>query len=91
MLVNGARARLVDMVNGSCGDGGMNTAAAIHNDVLSEGGRLRVFLPPRTVGLDGWTIGGLEGARQACTHTTRRNTSSSALLTIKRGAWQSGS
>jgi hypothetical protein len=53
MLVNGARARLVDMVNGSCGDGGMNTAAAIHNDALSEGGKLRVFLPRRTVELDG--------------------------------------
>jgi hypothetical protein len=38
MLANGARGRLVDMVKGSCGDGGMNTAAAIHNDVLSARG-----------------------------------------------------
>jgi hypothetical protein len=39
MLANGARGRLVDMVKGSCGEGGMNTAAAIHNDVLSDRGR----------------------------------------------------
>ncbi len=39
MLANGARGRLVDMVKGSCGEGGMNTAAAIHNDVLSDSGR----------------------------------------------------
>jgi hypothetical protein len=39
MHANGARGRLVDMAKGSCGEGGMNTAAAIHNNMLGEGGR----------------------------------------------------
>jgi hypothetical protein len=33
MLAKGARERLVDiLVKGSCGEGGMNTVAAIHNN-----------------------------------------------------------
>ena len=39
MLASGARGRLVDMVKGSCGEGDMNTAAAIHNDVISDSGK----------------------------------------------------
>ena len=59
MLAKGARERLVDIpIKGSCGEGGMNTVAAIHNNkgalchpskarsssssMLAGGGRQRV-------------------------------------------------
>jgi hypothetical protein len=54
MLANGARGRLVDIVKGSCGDGGMNTAAAIHNDVLSDRDRDKGFCSSMA-GLEGYT------------------------------------
>lgn len=91
MLVNGTRARLVDMVNESCGDSGMNTAAAIHNDVLSEGDKLRVFLPRRTVELDGWTDRRLEAWRGPDTHAHAHARDVTRPLlptsTVNREAW----
>lgn len=65
MLANGARRRLADMVKGSCGEGDMNTAAAIHNDVLSDSGRDNRILCP-SIG----RVGGVHGG-YSCTVDTR--------------------
>lgn len=56
MLANGARRRLADMVKGSCGEGGMNTAAAIHNDVLSDSCRDDGILSLDGQGKEGYTL-----------------------------------
>jgi hypothetical protein len=53
MLAKGARERLVDiLMKGSCGEGGMNTVAAIHNNkgALCHSPKLEARAPQRWPG-----------------------------------------